>query len=146
MDLLHIGTSDDWLSLKQATQGYPDVEQVTDKLEGLLGSQNLSVVIERHYIDKDFRDSHSAYFSKRFHTPSNRCLRLHFFRGDCVSNNWIVEPDLEYLGYSVVSPIKPGGMGRTLEYPPILYPVPRVGTCMLKLVRKPSISWVGNTV
>jgi hypothetical protein len=79
----------------------------------LLEGIEFTVVIERQYIDKDYRDSHSAYFSRRFNTPSNRCLRLHFFRGT-LGDGWIGDPDLQYLGYSVVSPIKPGGMGRTL--------------------------------
>lgn len=37
------------------------------------------VVIERHYIDRDYRDTFSHFHSKRFSTPKARCLRLHFF-------------------------------------------------------------------
>lgn len=104
---------DNWERVQQATTGYPDVKVVGKRLKPMLEGIEFTVVIERQYIDKDYRDSHSAYFSKRFHTPSNRCLRLHFFRGE-LGDGWIGDPNLEYLGYSVVSPIKPGGMGRTL--------------------------------
>lgn len=113
IELVGIRHAIDWQQLKQIARGYPDVEKIETKLGWLLGSGNLTVVIERHYIDKDFRDSYSAYFSKRFHTPSNRCLRLHFFRGE-LTDPWIDRQDLEYLGYSVISSITPGGMGRTL--------------------------------
>jgi hypothetical protein len=38
-----------------------------------------SVIVEHDYIDKDYRDSYSGFYSKKFARVSNRCTRLHFF-------------------------------------------------------------------
>lgn len=75
-----------------------------------------SVVLERHYIDRDYRDTFSQYHSKRFITPDSRCLRLHFFdkplkRSDLVDSE-VLQPS--YLGYSVIRPTRPNCIGRTL--------------------------------
>lgn len=75
-----------------------------------------SVVVERHYIDKDYRDTFSHYHSKRFTTPSSRCVRLHFF-GKAVTAGDIIASDPAalgaYLGYAVIRPTQPNCIGRT---------------------------------
>lgn len=38
-----------------------------------------SVVIEDHYIDRDFMEDHSAFYSKNLVPVSNFCKRIHFF-------------------------------------------------------------------
>jgi hypothetical protein len=88
-----------------------------DRLQPLLAADCRAVVVERHYIDKDYRDTFSHFHSKRFSTPPSRCLRLHFF------SNPITETELTsdaaaaqegYLGYAVIRPTKPNCIGRTL--------------------------------
>jgi hypothetical protein len=87
------------------------------RLSSLLDGRCQCVVIERHYIDKDYRDTFSHFHSKRFSTPLSRCTRLHFFEQP-VTERDIVENGEEvnkaYLGYSVVRPTKPNCIGRTL--------------------------------
>ena len=87
------------------------------RLAMALNGHCASVVVERHYIDKDFRDTFSHFHSKRFSTPLSRCIRLHFFSKP-VTEDMIVEASAEareaYLGYSVVRPTKPNCIGRTL--------------------------------
>jgi hypothetical protein len=79
--LLKIRKEDDWKTLEDILVEYPEVRGVQSRLSHLIGNENLTIGIELQYIDKDYRDTFSAYFSKRFHTPSTRCARLHFFRG-----------------------------------------------------------------
>lgn len=50
-----------------------------DRLLNVLDSECQCVVIERHCIDRDYRDTFSHFHSKRFKTPDARCVRLHFF-------------------------------------------------------------------
>ncbi len=107
----------DWENLTEVLKRYPEVKQVKDRLGWLLAKESLTVVVEFEYIDKDFRDTFSAYFSKRFHTPNNRCSRLHFFRGLLTLKGLLGEKlpkGCEYLGYSVLRPIHTKGLGRTM--------------------------------
>ncbi|MDX2263001.1 MAG: hypothetical protein SFU84_15010 [Gemmatimonadales bacterium] len=39
-----------------------------------------TVVVEREYIDKDYRNVYSAYYSMKFSRSSSRATRLHFFQ------------------------------------------------------------------
>jgi hypothetical protein len=88
-----------------------------DRLGRALGGSCRSIVIERHYIDRDYRDTFSHFHSKRFATPMARCVRLHFFSCE-VSTREIIEEETTvkdgYLGYSVLRPVKPNCVGRTL--------------------------------
>ena len=60
--------------------GDPEIEQGgLDRLEETLKASVITVAVERHYLDKDYRDTFSNFHSKKFSTPSSRCVRLHFF-------------------------------------------------------------------
>ncbi len=89
------------------------------RLQKCLGGCTKSVVIERHYIDKDYRDTFSNYHSKRFTTPNARCLRLHFFKKRIVRKDLRKSNSLQrsYCGYSVIRPTRPHCLGRTLLDP-----------------------------
>jgi hypothetical protein len=87
------------------------------RLRSVLDADCKCVVIEKHYIDKDYRDTFSHFHSKRFSTPSSRCIRLHFFSSAVTED--IITSGSEalqsaYLGYSVIRPTKPNCIGRTL--------------------------------
>lgn len=88
-----------------------------NRLRNVLEGHCKCIVIERHYIDKDYRDTFSNFHSKRFSTPSSRCVRLHFF-ADPVDEAAIAEDSdamrSAYLGYCVVRPTKPNCIGRML--------------------------------
>src|SRR5207253_7911630 len=74
------------------------------------------VVVERHYIDKDYRDTFSNFHSKRFNTPRSRCVRLHFFSAPVTEDSVAfgeASSQSTYLGYSVIRPTKPNCIGRT---------------------------------
>ena len=84
-----------------------------------LGEKAKSVALERHYIDKDYRDTFSNFHSKRFSTPNSRCLRLHFF-GKAVTREDILHAEkvqADYLGYAIIRPTRPNCLGRTLLKP-----------------------------
>jgi len=89
------------------------------KFEQALGDSVKTVLVERHYIDKDYRDTFSNYHSKRFQTPDSRCNRLHFFNEifDKAALVDVERMQRSYLGYSVVRPTRPNCVGRTLIYP-----------------------------
>ena len=108
------------------------------RLQGLLEAHAQTVVVERHYIDKDYRDTFTNYHSKRFRTPDARCTRLHFFNvpvtAEALLDRDTVEP--HYLGYSIIRPTCPYCIGRTLLKPCIS---PPLSTCLCACEEKPTI-------
>lgn len=111
---------DEWRTVVELTGRSLDARGVK-RLQGVLGAKCACVVVEREYIDKDYRDTFSNFHSKKFATPSSRCTRLHFFTTS-VSPSRIASLDAvdaaavqkAYLGYSVIRPTVPNCIGRTL--------------------------------
>ncbi|WP_367872252.1 hypothetical protein [Luteolibacter sp. Populi] len=97
-----------------------------ERLREAFGEQVGWVVVEDQYIDRDYRDTFSHTFSKRFATPASRCQRIHFFAKEMGRSQ---KPDVNmkreelqesYLGYLVVRPTRPNGVGRTFLDPRIM--------------------------
>jgi hypothetical protein len=110
--------NDGWDELKQLAQ--PELDSGgTARLMSALGEKAKAVAVERHYIDKDYRDTFSNFHSKRFSTPNSRCLRLHFF-SKAVTREDIRHAEniqSDYLGYAIIRPTRPNCLGRTLLKP-----------------------------
>ncbi len=113
--VLILDASHGWDSLLALVKPDLDVRGLS-RLKRGLGAKTQSVVVERHYIDKDYRDTYSNFHSKRFSTPSSRCVRLHFFARPvteeeiAAGGSGIADA---YLGYSVIRPTRPNCIGRT---------------------------------
>ncbi len=108
-------TVDTWDALLELVR--PELDhRGLERLKRVLDAKCQCVVIERHYIDKDYRDTFSHFHSKRFSTPPSRCVRLHFF-ATAVTDAGIAKGGSAihdaYLGYSVIRPTKPNCIGRT---------------------------------
>lgn len=85
----------------------------------------LSVVIERHHIDRTYRDSYYMHFSCKHGEYSRYCKRIFVFEGDVFENtiteefsNLCVE-DLQkkIIGTIVIRPLREGKIGRCLINP-----------------------------
>ena len=89
------------------------------KLRRLLEATIRCVAIERHYIDRDYRDTFSGYHSKKFVTPDARTIRLHFFTDaftiDDLRAGKVAKES--YVGYSIIRPTRPNCIARTLLDP-----------------------------
>lgn len=82
-----------------------------------------TVVVERAYIDKDYRDEYSHLYAKQFKPLSSVSERLHFFRGTISSLDDLqqqTDKDIGYIGYVVLRPTAPAPTGRTVLRPPVL--------------------------
>ena len=95
--------------------------QISEVLEKLGCS---TILVEENYVDRDYKAEFSAFYSKRFHTPSPRCVRLHFFLQVLKKYGAIDTPEkfeeLEgksYLGFCVVRPTEFNRIGRTVIKP-----------------------------
>ena len=88
--------------------------------EGLDGFVQ-SVVFEPLYICKDHRNLHSNFYSKKFIETTSNCSRLHFFaRPNVKPKELLADEDkfrADYLGFSVVRPVREACLGRTIIDP-----------------------------
>jgi hypothetical protein len=108
--------------------GWPPVQigYLTEYLKQL-GCRTL--VIESHYIDRDYIDDVALFYSRSLRGYPNYCQRFHFFSSDFDSARWRTlisdanrgphrgAPELlhtSYLGYSVVRPRPGSPIGRTV--------------------------------
>jgi hypothetical protein len=132
--------TDRWECLLELAKSHLDVNGLK-RLQKVLSRKCKCVVIEHHYIDKDYRDTFSNFHSKRFNTPDSRCVRLHFFSLH-VTHEEIAAAAAEadasarqkvgnsYLGYSVIRPTKPYCIGRTfLSHVLRVNPSAHLSTC-----------------
>ncbi len=98
----------------------------------------LSVVVERYYIDRDFMDDYSVFYSSNFYPYPNWCQRIHFFSLDKnqvrkrireltrigaateLSDNLEFKQACQkfsreaYMGFSVIKPLQGSPVGRTV--------------------------------
>jgi len=116
--LIQVGSPENWEALISKTN-YWLVPEDQEKLAKLLSSTVKCILIEYEYIDKDYRDTYSNFYSKKFaHYPS-RTIRLHFF-GRHLENQDIWRLDEfkgHYIGYSIIRPTRVRSIGRTIIDP-----------------------------
>ncbi len=115
LKIVTFDAEDGWHSVRVECPDYLD-EPGQKRLECALHNKATCVAIEYHYIDKDYRDTFSCFHSKRFSTPSSRCVRLHFF-SSLVTATALQDREAiqdSYLGYSVIRPTRPNCIGRTM--------------------------------
>ena len=91
-----------------------------------------SIAVEEHYIDRDFIEDHSAFYSRNLTELPNYCRRVHFFSLDekaakrkLSALRRIADVDRfrkaaaafsrkYYLGFSVLKPLSGSPVGRTI--------------------------------
>lgn len=98
-----------------------------------------SFVIEPYYLDRDFSQNFSAFYSTIFQSPTKRTTRIHFFRAkaDTVSKYIGDRRDVSklddsrvrflqknYIGFSILLPIERGLIGRSVLLPPTKHDLP----------------------
>lgn len=96
----------------------------TDKLRSGLDPHVRTVLIEPHYVCRDFRDIYSHFYSKKFLERTSICNRLHFFSSDIHGiHEAIRRPNQyasSYIGYSVIQPVEDRCLGRSVFDPLML--------------------------
>lgn len=82
-----------------------------------------TAVVEFRYIDADYRDEHSAFYSTTFRRYPSVAHRIHFFTGTATEQ--LDDPNvplkfagLGYLGYVVLRPVPGAPVGRVMLRPP----------------------------
>src|SRR6266540_7451076 len=64
-----------------------------------------TIVVECNYIDGDYLDDFAEYYVRCFHSYSHNCARLHFFKYQFDSQQFIdyLSGNDEYLNHSILS-------------------------------------------
>lgn len=97
----------DWADLRDRYRGLGPSDPL-DSAFDLLAAEGATVaLLERAYIDADYRDEYAHFYASRYRPVPDRCERLHF-----VENQ-------RYLGYISIRPIKRRPVSRTLLAPPL---------------------------
>jgi hypothetical protein len=109
---------------------WPPIQMVyLGKYLNLLGCK--TIVIENHYIDRDYISDVALFYSRSLRGYSNFCHRLHFFNESFDQKRWIdlvahatsaddgAECFLQsaYLGFAVMRPLPGSPVGRTVLLP-----------------------------
>ena len=124
-DLYHMKKQEDWDSLKaQYESPYrgKGVFSNISALAELLGCR--TVLSEKDYVDYDYRNEFSHFYSAVFTPYSNLCQRLHFFKDRIASVQELKDSqgNYDYLGYTVIRPTEVGKVGRTVLRPWVYNP------------------------
>lgn len=83
------------------------------------------ILVENNYVDHDYLDDYSTYYSKCFDDYNRFCKRAHFWREELPSKPFeqvIIENDQKtlqaigdaYLGFTVIKPLPDAVVGRTV--------------------------------
>ena len=93
-----------------------------------------SILIERHYIDRDYIEDHSLFYSRSLYPYPNSCQRVHFFTTSVATTRQRLQATLRsasagreryarecsalssetYLGFTVIKPLAGSPVGRTI--------------------------------
>lgn len=93
-----------------------------------------TIVIEEHYIDRDYMEDHSVFYSRNLFPVSNSCRRAHFFSltkqevqsqfsslvsvgissGEETYRTACADFSKDYLGFTVIKPLEGSPVGRTV--------------------------------
>ncbi len=129
----HDYTQDKLAELVRAFSGYkyvPTQVQYLQRYLECLGARK--ILHESHYVDRDYIEDFSEFYSRSFQPRKNYCERLHFFKeGDSTIEASVkrvangdaspeeIEADLSarYLGFVVVRPLEGCPIGRTVLRP-----------------------------
>jgi len=124
--LCAVETPNDWLLLEEEHKSPYRGGHVFSNILGIaerIGCK--TVLVERNYIDYEYRDEFSFLYSKAFKNYGSYCTRLHLFGNRYTKIKEIENQEvgkLEYLGYTVVRPTSVGKVGRTVIPPKINNP------------------------
>jgi hypothetical protein len=116
--ILNLDRLEDWDHLDALCLGWL-TQRAKGQLREYLGESVRGILVEREYVDKDYRDTFYNYYSKKFADYPHKTIRLHFFASRLEPDDlWNLEGKQgDYIGFVVVRPTRVTCVGRTLLNP-----------------------------
>lgn len=116
--LIQLDIEDDWKAFYRSCEGY-----ITPRDYGLirdyLKDTAKTVVLEKGYVDADYRDTYFNFFSHKFAQYPSKTIRANFFTSR-ISSRMLFKLDQyqdEYIGFIVLRPNRVTPIGRTVLNP-----------------------------
>ena len=109
----------DWDNLRHFYAPLRESDPLDRIIEIAKGHNVRAVVVERRYIDLDYRDEHSRFYSTTFLRYPSVCHRLHFLTREPKRLVDLEGMQDAYIGYSVMRPLPSHPVGRTMIAPPV---------------------------
>jgi hypothetical protein len=118
--VVHIADPTEWDLVGQVCSEYLAPRDLSHLRRGLTNVR--TVVVERDYIDKDYRDTYANFYAKKFAVYPPRTIRLHFFQCEVPpASIWGLSKFQEdYIGFAVIRPTRVNTIGRTMLNPKLL--------------------------
>ncbi|MGA9795497.1 MAG: hypothetical protein WBQ17_08165, partial [Rhizomicrobium sp.] len=115
----------DWDSLKKELAPKANSGPHAGLITQLSEARAVSAIIEHEYLDQDFTEEFSKFYSKLFRRHTKVCRRFHFFSADVAPILKLQDPQKlseelqntasdHYLGFIVVRPVIHAPIGRTV--------------------------------
>jgi len=128
MAVLNVGTNWQILNIEANVDWEQELPSLTDSwltsdalslLRQRLAPTTKAVLVEREYIDKDYRDTFAGFYAKKFARYPARTFRLHFFTDSIEEDDLfrLGEKGDQYIGFCVVRPTRVNPIGRTMLNP-----------------------------
>ena len=125
--ILELESDADWMNLLQSVSGddLPGAA-VSNIIEKLRAAGAKSALVENDYLDRDYSDEFSVFYSRLFQRYRRHTRRLHFFRGNLAGAvaqggfMGVIEAmnearsTKEYLGFVVFRPVLDAPVGRAV--------------------------------
>lgn len=127
--VLDLKADDDWRALLESFSGEdlppPAVANIIEKLRD---AGAISALVEHDYLDRDYSEEFSVFYSKLFQRYRRRARRIHFFRADLTevaqqkgllgvvaeTERCAAQDRADYLGFIIVRPVKDAPIGRAV--------------------------------
>lgn len=113
---ISIQNPDDFEKLQDVISRECMSRNLMDQMKSVLSEKIRTVLVEYPYVDKDYRSTFYAFYSKRHRSYDQFCHRIHFFDSDPVIENLENSQD-SYMGSMVLRPTEVTPLGRTLIAP-----------------------------
>jgi len=116
--LIQFESDDDWLAFYNICEGYI-TQRDFQLIHGYLKGTAKTVVVEKGYMDADYRDTYFNFFSRKFAQYPSKTIRANFF-SDKISSRMLFKLDKyqeEYIGFIVLKPNRVLTIGRTILDP-----------------------------
>ena len=116
--LINLEADDDWQNFYENCEGYITANDFI-MLKNYLSTVAKTVVLERGYIDADYRDTYFNFFSRKFAKYPSDTIRANFFSTE-ITARMLSKLDRyqdDYIGFTVLKPNRVSSIGRTIFDP-----------------------------
>ncbi|MDA8136508.1 MAG: hypothetical protein M0T82_17960 [Desulfobacteraceae bacterium] len=116
--VIQLETNEDWEKFYSICEGFLSRSDFS-KIYDYLKESSKTIVLEKEYVDADYRDTYYNFFSRKFAQYPSKTIRINFF--NCkIAPQMLFQLDRyqdNYIGFIVLRPNRVTAIGRTILDP-----------------------------